>query len=310
MIALYGILHMASIFFAKAYDVSCALYVGQSMLSENMGMGVFAGRNYKKNEVIERCIVIPIPVELIQYTLLDNYVFGDDRGALVVLGYAMVYNHDDDSSVHYGTANHLPSYRSIDGSPDSFFYASHDIKEGEEIFSQYGGERWFAERKIPYIKSKLGHSTLNNSIVFPGCPASLVEIVGGRLFATQIIYPGDIIEVARGLVIAGNIANSPNLAPYVWRSARNYDEHETEAASAMLLLGYGALYGPKHDKNANVAYDWWTVDNIPPACSELMYISFTATDMIYPNEELVIDLQRDGNGNRYVNEHLQQLGCF
>lgn len=294
---------------ASAYDVSCQLYVGQSLLSEHMGMGVFAGRNYKKNEVVERCIVIPVPIDLVQRTLLDNYVFGDDRGALVVLGYAMVYNHDDDSSVHYGTANHLLSYRSIDGSPDSYFFASHDIAEGEEIFSQYGGERWFQERNIPFVQSKLGRSTLNNSIVFPGCPASLVEVMNGRLFATQVIHSGDIIEVARGLLVPTNIADSPNLSPYMWRSGHN--EEDTDAAMAMLLLGYGALYGPAVDKSPNVAYDWWTPDRTLSTCNELMYVSFTALDTIYPSEELVIDMTRNAQGKKFVNSNFQQqLNCF
>ena len=56
------------------------------------GIGVFAGRDYQEEEIVERCVTFPFPEVRASQRLLDRYVFGfpADGYVAVVLGYAMV----------------------------------------------------------------------------------------------------------------------------------------------------------------------------------------------------------------------------
>ena len=99
------------------------------------GRGVFALRDFKKGELIERCPVLVIPGRHSQYILktkLDHYAFdweGDDDLALL-LGYGMIYNH-----------SYSPNAKIVHnlGTRESDIMVVVAIKKGEEILVNYNG---------------------------------------------------------------------------------------------------------------------------------------------------------------------------
>jgi uncharacterized protein len=106
------------------------LYVRRA---RGMGRGVFAGRAYRRGEVIEVCPVIPLPAGTVEAALgaLGRYLFkwgkAEDRLA-VALGYGSLYNHAPDPNARF-------TPRAV--TDDIVFRARRDIAEGEQIFVNY-----------------------------------------------------------------------------------------------------------------------------------------------------------------------------
>ena len=60
----------------------------------NVGVGIYAGRDFKQDELLEKVIGFAIAEDYHIYKLLDDYVEGfNDTHGLITLGYAMIYNH-------------------------------------------------------------------------------------------------------------------------------------------------------------------------------------------------------------------------
>ena len=101
---------------------------------EGKGRGVFAGKAFKKNDVLERSPVIILPIEEVtDLSVLDSYSFDWDRGHAVVLGYGSLYNHSDTPNMRM---------EKIYNELEVIFIALRDIKEGEELTYQYGGGKY------------------------------------------------------------------------------------------------------------------------------------------------------------------------
>lgn len=108
-----------------------ALYVDQS---STHGLGVFAGRAFDAEELIERCPVLVIPpeqAEAVAYTTLGDYIYEWLGGYAAALGYGSLYNHSRTSNGRYemdyeGEELHIMAERRI--------------KRGEEIFINYNGD--------------------------------------------------------------------------------------------------------------------------------------------------------------------------
>ena len=99
------------------------------------GRGVFALRNFKRGELIERCPVLVIPGRHSQYILktkLDHYAFDWDNedDLALILGYGMIYNH-----------SYKPNARIVHdiGKRRSEIIAHTAIQDGEEILVNYNG---------------------------------------------------------------------------------------------------------------------------------------------------------------------------
>lgn len=98
------------------------------------GRGVFATKDFKKGELIERCPVLIIPAKHSQHVLatkLDHYAFDWENDDLaLVLGYGMIYNH-----------SYAPNAKMIHnlGTRKSDILAFVPIKKGEEILINYNG---------------------------------------------------------------------------------------------------------------------------------------------------------------------------
>jgi len=108
------------------------------------GYGVFAGKNFKKGEVIEDCYFI---LSKGGDDGIEDFYF-DVRGRYAVfLGYGSIYNHSDDPNADYfiNVKDRVTTFK-----------ADRPIKKGEEISISYGDD-WFSLRgKKPRHHAKPG----------------------------------------------------------------------------------------------------------------------------------------------------------
>lgn len=99
-----------------------------------MGRGVFAGRPYRKGEVIEVCPVIRVPANSEgSFDGLEYYVFQWGEGGkelAIALGFGSLYNHNVNANARFSPRT---------SKDDIVFRAERDIAEGEQIFVDY---RW------------------------------------------------------------------------------------------------------------------------------------------------------------------------
>jgi SET domain-containing protein len=112
--------------------------------SHRHGRGVFAGRRFRKGEILERCPILPITAKerrALERTRLSAYMYERDAGAAAIaLGFGSLYNHSFDANaecellVNEGTA---------------VFRALRAIAPGEEITIRYTDEShlWFVPRE-------------------------------------------------------------------------------------------------------------------------------------------------------------------
>ena len=119
------------------------------------GRGMFAAKDFKKDEIIEVCPVYIIPekdFELFEKTQFTNYLFAwgeDDEGYCVCLGYGSIYNHSFEPNIEFETD--MKNMTIV-------FKALRDIAKGEELCSDYNYdddaevEEWYSEGKKKYPK--------------------------------------------------------------------------------------------------------------------------------------------------------------
>lgn len=105
-------------------------------INTKIGRGVFALRDFKEGEIIEKCPVINITVKERKHcekTILNYYVFPwkSTRSGCIVLGYGSIYNHSFDPNADWkqNFKEGVMTYKAIK-----------DIKKGEEILINYNGE--------------------------------------------------------------------------------------------------------------------------------------------------------------------------
>jgi len=97
---------------------------------KNKGWGVFADRNYKKGEVVERCYTILIPIKqerLIKKTILNDYYYDYDKKFIVIaLGNGALYNH-----------SYTPNMKALRKNKFIILQAIRNIRKGEELTHNY-----------------------------------------------------------------------------------------------------------------------------------------------------------------------------
>jgi SET domain-containing protein len=102
--------------------------------TQNKGRGVFAARDFREGEIIEKCHIIlcrEADTELIDRTFLHNYYFnwGPKRNRVAItLGYGSLYNHSYEPNAVYTKdfENNMVIFRSLK-----------PIKVGKEITVHY-----------------------------------------------------------------------------------------------------------------------------------------------------------------------------
>jgi SET domain-containing protein len=103
--------------------------------SDIHGFGVFAGKNFRKGDIIEECYFILSDCE---DDILMDYIFDVNGRSGLVLGYGSMYNHSEYPNADYK----FNRKRKV-----ATFVASKSIKKGQEIFVSYGDD-WFSSREI------------------------------------------------------------------------------------------------------------------------------------------------------------------
>jgi SET domain-containing protein len=117
----------------KKLLTSDKIYIKKSKIL-NAGRGVYARRDIKKNETIERCPIIEVPehdMANLKESILVTYFFyfGKNKERLVVaLGFGSIYNHTYKPNAIYKIKH---TERTID------FIALNDIKKDDEITVNY-----------------------------------------------------------------------------------------------------------------------------------------------------------------------------
>jgi uncharacterized protein len=100
-----------------------------------MGRGVFAGRRFRRGEVIEVCPILPLTrreERACRGTALDRYFFAwDEPGYIVavVFGLGCVYNTSPDPNARFSQRW---------STRDMVYRAARDIEMGEQILVNYG----------------------------------------------------------------------------------------------------------------------------------------------------------------------------
>ena len=108
------------------------------------GLGVFATADISKDELIEECSFLTLPLKPFDSSpLFIDYRFNYPAGPVtanssqvIVLGAASLYNHKDDASAYWITDLDRKTFK---------FYASKPIKAGEEIFVYYGDVNYWKD---------------------------------------------------------------------------------------------------------------------------------------------------------------------
>ena len=104
--------------------------------SKLLGRGVFALKNFKKDEIIEKAPVLVFPPKhrkILEKTQLNYYLYPwkSLKSAAIALGYGSIYNHSFDPNADWkqNFKNQTMEYRALK-----------NIKKGEEILVNYNGE--------------------------------------------------------------------------------------------------------------------------------------------------------------------------
>lgn len=117
----------------KKLPTSDKIYIRQSKIL-NAGRGVYARRDIKKDEIIEKCPVIEVPkhdMANLNESFLVTYFFyfGKNKERLAVaLGFGSIYNHTHQPNAKYQIR---PTESCIN------FIALDDIKKDDEITINY-----------------------------------------------------------------------------------------------------------------------------------------------------------------------------
>jgi hypothetical protein len=121
------------LFKSNLSNVGCVIPSIEIKNSEKIGSrGVFATKNYKKNDIIEICPTISEETSKFD-GILKDYIFKyDNKYSLLAFGFCSMYNHSDD----YNALWTILSKNQIK------MYATKDIKKGEEILTSYGDGYW------------------------------------------------------------------------------------------------------------------------------------------------------------------------
>jgi hypothetical protein len=121
------------------------VYISKSEIS-NAGRGVYAGRDIKKGEIIEKCPIIEVPkndTSNLKKSVLVTYFFyfGKNKERIAVaLGFGSIYNHSYKPNATYKIK---PREKTID------FIALDDINKNDEITFNYYNNNKPNDKKNP-----------------------------------------------------------------------------------------------------------------------------------------------------------------
>ena len=107
------------------------------------GRNVYANKDYNVNDIIEICPTIYDDNNKINKGIITNYLFrGSNNKSVLAFGYCSLYNHRDDNNA---------SWKVSDDDSIITFFATKNIKKGEEIMVNYGDGYWKSRKNIKKI---------------------------------------------------------------------------------------------------------------------------------------------------------------
>jgi SET domain-containing protein len=111
------------------------------------GLGVFAAQDILQGEIIEKCPLLRLDIDE------KNELFADFRFwwtenekrlfYVMAMGYGSFYNHSNEPNSYFFSNKETFT---VD------FVSTKNIKKGEEIFVDYGGEEYWSSRKYVQVK--------------------------------------------------------------------------------------------------------------------------------------------------------------
>ena len=117
----------------KSNPYTDKISVRQSLIP-NSGRGVFAEKDFKKDEVIEVCPLLTDYKKNFVNSKIKDYTFKSKfkpDQEVIVFGMCSMYNHSDNFNVAHNQ------------DPENMIYtAARDIKTGEELYVNYGTNYW------------------------------------------------------------------------------------------------------------------------------------------------------------------------
>jgi len=108
--------------------------------SKISGYGIFAGKNYKKGDIVEICPFLEIEKKFLEpENPLNQYVFGSHLSPsgdkyILVFGNGSIFNHADENNTYY--------YHDCTGNRLLYYAAKEDITEGTELCIHYGDKHY------------------------------------------------------------------------------------------------------------------------------------------------------------------------
>ena len=126
------------IFFRNNYSVKSNPYINKISIKQSLisggGRGVFSEKDFKQGEIIEVCPLITDYKKNFEKSKIKDYTFKSKfkpDQEVIVFGMCSMYNHSDNFNVAHNQ------------DPENMIYtAARDIKKGEELYVNYGGDYW------------------------------------------------------------------------------------------------------------------------------------------------------------------------
>ena len=137
------IILLFTIFFTKKTVVNDSDNIIKKSLIPDSGNGVFAQKDYKKGDIVERCQILLDYTDEIGSTIINDYSWGDEHNGqqvtvIPITGKCNLFNHSDDYNVEVDYDLERKTMKCI---------ATKDIKKGEEMYISYGDGYWDSRQK-------------------------------------------------------------------------------------------------------------------------------------------------------------------
>eukprot|EP01041_Mallomonas_annulata_P004474 gene4474-8909_t len=252
----------------KSEQGVCDLYLAPSHIP-GAGRGIFAGRNYEKDETIDTTSSLTLLRKNGRKWPLNNYVYSsnENKYSMVLFGVPMLFNHHLPKDVDHYWENWpvAPVSEQRKEAHTIHTGVSHitarNIDTGEEIFTSYGDKEWFTLRNIPHDDGitnetsskkysleeleKVGHCVTNVII-----DESTQPIAGNGIFAKKDFKKGEIVSISPVLILPKHdVAKDEGVL-------LNYCISIEGSDVALLPVGLGALAN-HGGSSANLEMTWY-----------------------------------------------------
>ena len=111
------------------------------------GLGVFAAQDILQGEIIEKCPLLRLDIDEKNELFVDfRFWWTENEKRLfyvMAMGYGSFYNHSNEPNSYFFSNKETFTVDVV---------STKNIKKGEEIFVDYGGEEYWSSRKYVQVK--------------------------------------------------------------------------------------------------------------------------------------------------------------